>query len=152
MPSIIIILDTYEYAQSCSYDRCRPVKAYCRGHTVRTLGTATYHTHHPNTTASQHVGCDIASTTTGLEACYRALRLPVDIRILGSAHHVYKDCILPLEKTALPALSVCLSLISLVVVVSLIFTILFVIFISVHSLLCSVSFGAPLAHLPLPLS
>ena len=31
----------------------------------------------------------------------QALRLPVDIRILGSPRHVYKDCVLPLEKTAL---------------------------------------------------
>ena len=59
------------------------------------------HTCHPNTTALWHVGRDVALTTTGLEACYRALRLPVDIRILGSPHHVYKDCVLPLKKTAL---------------------------------------------------
>ena len=108
MPSIIIILDTYEYAQSCSYDRCRPVKAYCRGHTVRTLGTATYHTHHPNTTASRHIGRDVASTTTGLEACYRASRLSVDIRIPDQLVMYIRTMSFSSNRQPSPALPVCL--------------------------------------------
>ena len=105
---------------------------------------------HPNTTALRHASRDVVSTTTGLEACYRASRLPVDIRIPGSPCHVYKDCVLPLEKTAFYQLFQCVSLISLVVVVSFVFIVSFVVLISVHSHSRSVSFGAPLARPPSP--